>query len=212
MSGAEAAQRLANRLRLRVIGLLFVVGGGLMLVLISALAWFAYAQDTGATLHAQRIASGALRARIAFMNRSLTQYAVWDDPIDRVVYHLDRKWADTTIGPYVYDELHIEQSYVVMRDGSLRYAMRDRQSGAAEQRIDPALARLAVEAARAPQSRPMGRIGLVDGHPAIIGVQKIVPSTERYPADTTPVPPWSSWTCSTPAPLRKWPMSMRWMG
>jgi sensor domain CHASE-containing protein len=183
-----------------------------MLVLISALAWFAYAQDTGATLHAQRIASGALRARIAFMNRSLTQYAVWDDPIDRVVYHLDRKWADTTIGPYVYDELHIEQSYVVMRDGSLRYAMRDRQSGAAEQRIDPALARLAVEAARAPQSRPMGRIGLVDGHPAIIGVQKIVPSTERYPADTTPVPPWSSWTCSTPAPLRKWPMSMRWMG
>jgi sensor domain CHASE-containing protein len=161
--------------------LVTVLGGGLLLLLVAALGWFAMEQDLGAARHSQRLAEGAIKARIVFTNRSLTQYAVWDDPIDRVVQHLDHKWADETIGPYVYDELHIEQSYVVLADGTLRYAMRGRLSGPAQQHIDPGLARLGIEVAQGLQSQPLGRLMEVDGQVAIVAIQKIVPSTNRYP-------------------------------
>lgn len=172
----------ATALRRRLLGLVIVLGGGLFLLLVAALGWFTLDQDRQAAAMSRHLAGSAIKARIESMDRVLTQYAVWDDPIEHVLLHPDHQWMDDTIGPYVFDELHVEQSYVVTADGRLLYAMRGRRSGPAEQRIDPGLRQLAAAAAGALASKPLGQLALVDGRPAIVGVQKLVPSTPRYAA------------------------------
>jgi len=174
-----------RKLRFRIIGLMLVLGGGLFLLLVAALGWFAVDQDRRAAAMSRHIAQSAVRAKIGFMNKALTQYAVWDDPIERVLLHFEPEWADNTIGPYVFDELHVEQSYVVGADGTLRYAMRGRKAGPAERRIDAGLALLAAAAARQPVSVPLGQVMLVDGQPAVVGIQKIAASTDKYAAVDT---------------------------
>lgn len=173
----------ARKLRGRIFGLMLVLGGGLFLLLVAALGWFAFDQDNRAAAMSRYVARSAVNAKIEFMNKALTQYAVWDDPIEHVLLHLDHRWADDTIGPYVFDQLHIEQSYVIGADGRLLYAMRGRKSGPDQLRIDPALAKIAIAAARRPDAPSLGQLLKVDGRPAVVGIQKITPSTDRFKGD-----------------------------
>ena len=177
---AENDRAFVDALRRRLYGMVVVLGGGLFLLLIVALGWFTLDQDRQAQAMSRHIAGSAMLARVEFMNRALTQYAVWDDPIEHVLIRGDKKWMDDTIGTYVFDELHVEQSFVVDAAGHLHYAMRNRLTDPAQMHIDPNLQRLAIDAARKASSVPLGQILLVDGRPSIVGIQKLAPSTGKF--------------------------------
>lgn len=147
---------------------------------ISMLIWMTYAQDALQMEQERNLASAALHSREEFLTRNLGDYGVWNDAVENMVLSRNINWANTNLGPYLYEIQGYEYSFVIGPDDEIIYSSyRDKQKA-----LDPAVvfgkdyARMLKEMRAAPtgQDKRLVSLTVIGGRPALMGMAAIVPS------------------------------------
>lgn len=187
MSGARETgpSVLEERLQGRLNGAFWVLTGGLLSLLVALLAWFSIDQDHRARAMAQRIAASAVEARLDFLSKTISDYSIWDDAYRNVVEQPDREWMDGNIGPFVFNSLHVERSFVLDDAGKAVYAMTDGKvlDTAAPGQVLPAEIAALVKATGKAVSKPSASLLRIDGRLAMVALCRIAPSSDGRTAD-----------------------------
>ena len=129
----------------------------------------------------------AIRSHLNEMRQYLTDCSAWDVGFTKLVLHLDPKWANGVIGPYLFKTQSFENSFVINARDKTTYS----SSGPARAHLDAfnfvgAPLRAAVTALRAkrPDSdrRITGLTRTADGKLAAFAIAPIVPDTTKISA------------------------------
>jgi sensor domain CHASE-containing protein len=189
LASEDAGYGFEARLRRRLAAMFWLLTGGLLALLVFALVWFSWDQDRRALAMSERTASSAIAARLQGMARTVTDYAVWDDAYEHVVAGFDREWIDGNIGPFTFESLGFERSFIVDRGRSPIYAMHQGKPLEFTDRLArlpaeiDALARNAID----DDAKAVASLLMVDGKPALVAIDRIAPSTSRFAADPAKV-------------------------
>lgn len=150
---------------------------------ISMLIWMTYAQDSLQMEQERNLASAALHSREEFLTRNLGDYGVWNDAVEHMVLSRDINWANTNLGPYLYDMQGYEYSFVIGPDDEIIYSSHlDAQKALKPQDVFGAdYARLLKDMRAAPvgQDKRLVRLTIANGRPTLIGMAAIVPSDDQ---------------------------------
>jgi sensor domain CHASE-containing protein len=174
-----------SQLQGRLNAAFWVLTGGLLSLLVAALVWFSIDQDQHARSDSERIAASAVQARLGFLSKTIADYSIWDDAYRHVVEENDRAWMDGNIGPFVFNSLHFERSYVIDDSGLTHFAMTGGKvldSKAPGGTMPPEIARLAKRLGPEASS-PSASLLLLDGRPVMVALCRIAPSSEGRTAD-----------------------------
>ena len=97
-------------------GSLFVPFGLLLVALVTALASILY---LSADRHnqivrtgSQRVAMGAIETMAEYLEKSVMDYAFWNDTVKNVIEDFDSQWADDNIGNWTFQNLSIDAALV----------------------------------------------------------------------------------------------------
>ncbi|MDQ4420283.1 methyl-accepting chemotaxis protein [Sphingobium sp. DEHP117] len=147
---------------------------------ISLMIWMTYEQDALQMEQERNLASAALHSREEFLTRNLGDYGVWNDAVQNMVLRRNINWANTNLGPYLYQIQGYEYSFVIGPDDEIIYSSyRDKQQSMKPEAVfGRDYARMLKEMRTAPAGRDKRLVSLtvVGGRPALMGMAAIVPS------------------------------------
>ncbi len=150
---------------------------------ISLLIWMTYAQDDLQMGQERNLASAALHSREEFLTRNLGDYGVWNDAVENMVHSRNINWANTNLGPYLYEIQGYEYSFVIGPDNEIIYSSyRDKQKPLKPEMVfgkDYARMLKEMRAAPAGQDKRLVGMTLANGRPALMGMAAIVPSDDQ---------------------------------
>jgi signal transduction histidine kinase len=104
--------------------------------------------DESAREAERRIVAAQLHARLAALGRLVGDYGWWDEAYQKLSPVVDRAWADSNIGPYLFDVQHVDLALVVTPEGHTLFASDEGKEDAdgADHAFGPSLVALVARA------------------------------------------------------------------
>jgi methyl-accepting chemotaxis protein len=158
--GPENGHLIRDFLVPQILICLLAVGMSLTLLLVMQSQQNTIAQEQDKALVAHDISS-----RGDTLKSTLAGNAIWSDAVENLVFNLDVDWADTNIGPFIYESYGYEFSFVVDDKGNTIYAShKDQRVNLDANRIlglnyNTALTDLRKNQSTAREVTALGRIG-----------------------------------------------------
>jgi len=148
-------------------------------IMIGLLVWLTVVADSQEAAQEADMARLVVTARLDFLRQNQSDYATWDDAVERLVRKLDPEWASDNIGPYLFQTQGYEHSFVIDGRNRTIYASDgNRPAGLdAFATMGPALGGLLADLRRSPPGRDVRRTGLaiVRGRLAAFSIAAIIP-------------------------------------
>lgn len=146
--------------------------------------WLTLQQDRLSFARERQLAEAGIAARVDFISRNLGDYAIWDDMVTHVIERRDIVWADTNVGPYLFELQGYEYTAVLDRHGKAIYASAGpKHSDSFKAKIEgDALPRL-LDRLKSMKGRDRRGVILtkIDGVPGLVGAAMIAPNSEGRP-------------------------------
>ncbi len=118
----------------------------------------------------------------------LLDYSYWDQAVENLVDRFDAEWADSNVGPYMYNRFNVSSSYVLDADDQLVYSMTDgvRTAENPFRRFRGGLERLLIQTRGSSRTQaPVPATGFLwDGESAHIAAVSVLTNFQEQPGDT----------------------------
>lgn len=160
----------------------FIVALGILLIL-SLLNSSALRLDQAQQSAEDRLAQSVVTTLVTALEKSVADYANWDDMYDQFTAQPDAQWARENLGPYAVDAFGLSHILVLASDGSIKYDFSPQP--VTDGRPDPAeiaalsrFAQSAMESWQAGTIRPIGGAVSIHGQPHLVAISPIAVNSE----------------------------------
>lgn len=150
-------------------------------------------RDEQAKADAMHTAISAVSVMKRHMAQTISEYAQWDEGVEKLHAAFDPDWAHEQLGAYVPGAYGIEDILVVDPANRVVYAFSDDEGLSAvgrtepDVRVDQSLSAIIIQARTAPLGQ-MAIVAFVDfhGHPQMVAAQRITPLDPSTPSAGAP--------------------------
>ena len=160
----------------------FIVALGIVLIL-SLLKTSALRLDQSQQSAELRLAQSVVTTLVTALEKSVVDYANWDDMYDQFAKSPDPQWARENLGPYAIDAFGLSHILVLAADGSIKYDFTSQPE--ADGRPDPAeiaalhgFVQSAMSSWRVETITSMGGAISIHGRPHLVAISPIAVNSE----------------------------------
>ena len=159
-----------------------IVALGILLIL-SLLNSSAVRLDQSEQNAERRLAKSVIATLVTTLEKSVADYANWDDMYDQFSARPDPQWAKENLGPYVVDAFSLSNILVVGADGSVKYSFTtpSEPDGAPNTEDIAAIGGLVKSALKSWQAGSIKAVGgamSVHGQPHLVAISPIAVNSE----------------------------------